>query len=83
MDRENKKRLVCNNPWCKAPFYYDIDKAIEKDGKSVFPKECSKCKSFNSQTSGGITWEDREYEDEPKGGGQEEIRYTETNKYSK
>lgn len=78
MERENKKRLVCNNPWCKAVFYYDIEKAIEKDGKKIFPVECNKCKSFNLQMSGGVTWEDREYDDVVDNS-PHEIKYNVTN----
>lgn len=59
----NKKQLVCNNPWCKGTFFFEIEKAKEVDGKKIFPKVCNKCESFDHQMSGGLTWEDRKYDE--------------------
>ena len=67
---------VCRNPWCKARFIYTeedmvfisenstnvkIDKILD-DIKKVPPTECSKCRSFNDDLSGGVTWTDKKYE---------------------
>ena len=46
-------RTVCRNPWCKATFIYK-----EED----VPKYCPKCKSFDKELSGGVTWVDKTYD---------------------
>ena len=55
---ENK--TICSNPWCKGTFFYTGDE---------IPKECPKCHSFNTQVSGGVHWNTREYT-EPRNDGQ-------------
>lgn len=67
---------VCNNPWCKAHFQYTeadmvplpqpqrqnkIDQVLEEVRK-VAPSECPKCRSFNEELSGGVTWTNKKYE---------------------
>lgn len=47
------KQAICSNPWCKATFYYNSD---------IKPEQCSKCKSFDSELSGGVTWSEKKYE---------------------
>jgi len=72
-------RSVCVNPWCKSHFIYkDID-IKEIDGKKVTPTQCKKCKSFNDELSGGITWEDKEYEGSRDDGMPHQISYKVTN----
>jgi hypothetical protein len=72
-------RSVCRNPWCKTHFiYYDKD-IKDVDGKKVIPSQCSKCKSFNDDLSGGVTWEDKEYEGPRDDGMPHQIRYKITN----
>jgi len=48
---ENKG--ICQSPWCKGTFYYIED---------VAPKYCPKCRSFDGELSGGVTWTDKAYE---------------------
>jgi hypothetical protein len=48
---ENK--AVCQSPWCKGTFIYDGDEV---------PKYCPKCRSFDNELSGGVTWTDKTYE---------------------
>jgi len=50
---ENKR--VCSNPWCKGTFSYSED--VEE-----IPIICPKCKSFETELSGGVTWKDKTYE---------------------
>lgn len=59
---ENKVKLVCSNPWCKAQFTPRPLNIKEVNGKKVYPKTCYKCDSFNDDMSSGVEWEDREYE---------------------
>ena len=49
-------RLVCGSPWCKATFIYQ-----SVEGKND-PEFCPKCKSFDGELSGGVTWVDKKYE---------------------
>lgn len=74
MDDKNKKRIVCANPWCKGTFFFNLEKAKEVNGKKVLPKVCNKCESFDKQLSGGVTWEDKVY-DEVIDNGPHEINY--------
>ena len=55
-------RKVCSNPWCKATFIFTENDFTEFNCKMVEPSVCQKCKSFDSELSGGVTWEDKEYE---------------------
>jgi hypothetical protein len=86
-------KSICKNPWCKATFIYtENDMVIVKDDKrsskidevlnevnKVVPKVCHKCKSFDSELSGGVTWEDREYEGDRVDDKPHQIRYKVTN----
>lgn len=47
------KRAVCQNPWCKATFEFT---------EEAKPIVCPKCKSFDKDLSGGVTWADKKYE---------------------
>jgi len=47
------KKGICKNPWCKATFEYKEDKR---------PDVCPKCKSFDSELSGGVSWNERKYD---------------------
>jgi hypothetical protein len=49
---------ICSNQWCKARFSFSNSDLI--DGQE--PKTCKKCQSFDKELSGGVTWQDREYE---------------------
>lgn len=72
-------RSVCTNPWCKAHFIYkDID-VVEIDGKKVIPTQCKKCISFGTELSGGVSWEDKEYEGSRYDGMAHSITYKVTN----
>jgi hypothetical protein len=55
-------KTVCRNAWCKATFLYTEDDCKEVDGVKVGPNICTKCKSFDAEMSGGVTWEDKVYE---------------------
>ena len=46
------KRDVCSNKWCRATYEFEGEDA---------PGFCQKCNSFNNQLSGGVTWQDRNY----------------------
>ena len=52
---EETLKTVCNNPWCKATFTY-------KDDEKIIPTVCPKCKSFDTELSGGVEWKDKKYE---------------------
>lgn len=69
---------VCKNPWCKAQFYYTEMDMIEVEGQILEPKNCKKCKSFETELSGGIEWVDKQYEG-PRYDGPHEIKYKVTN----
>lgn len=72
-------KAVCSNPWCKATFSYkEEDIVIDKDSKKKPPKVCNKCKSFNNELSGGVSWEEKKYEGDPWSGAQK-IKYNITN----
>ena len=49
-------RLICNSPWCKATFVVNVEEEQE------LPKDCPKCRSFDNELSGGVTWTDKKYE---------------------
>jgi hypothetical protein len=70
---------ICNNPWCKATFSYHEHEMIEVDGVKKAPKVCSKCRSFDSEMSGGVTWSDKEYEGSRFDGTPHQIKYKVTN----
>ncbi len=70
---------VCRSPWCKAHFEYTEKDILMVDENKVFPTTCPKCKSFDSELSGGITWSDKEYEGSRFDGTPHEIKYKVTN----
>lgn len=87
-------RNICKNPWCKAPFFYTekdmlpiknenmrgnkIDYSLHESEKES-PKECPKCKSFNTELSGGVEWKDKTYEGPRFDGMPHQIKYKVTN----
>jgi hypothetical protein len=89
------ERLIktCENPWCKAHFYYTEADMIEvkSDSRSfkidnvldevqkVAPRECPKCRSFATELSGGVEWKDKEYEGSRFDGMPHQIKYKVTN----
>lgn len=74
-------RSICKSPWCKAIFIYTEQDMITVKGsdEKLKPKYCNKCKSFDSDLSGGITWEDREYEGDRIDNKPHHIKYNVTN----
>jgi hypothetical protein len=70
---------ICKSPWCKASFPFSEEDRVEVDGILTDPKECPKCKSFNTEMSGGVTWTDKEYEGSRFDGMPHQIRYKVTN----
>ena len=71
---------VCKNPWCKSHFTYKEHERLEQeDGQMIPPNECSKCRSFNNELSGGVTWSDKEYEGSRFDGMPHQIKYKITN----
>lgn len=75
---EEYKR-VCSNPWCKGHFVYTDNDIKEIDGVKVHPKQCKKCSSFDTELSGGVKWEDKEYEGSRYDGLPHSISYKITN----
>ena len=67
---------VCKNPWCKGTFVYKesdmvpVEQNIKKSNfvnnseevEKVAPSICPKCKSLETEMSGGVEWKDKEYE---------------------
>ena len=72
-------RSVCCNPWCKAQFSYTERDYIKVDGELREPKTCRKCKSFDTELSGGVEWTDKTYEGPRVDNQPHEIRYKVTN----
>jgi hypothetical protein len=48
-----EKKAICQSPWCRGTFIYMEEEA---------PKYCPKCRSFDGELSGGVTWVDKTYE---------------------
>jgi hypothetical protein len=80
---------ICKNPWCKAIFRYTEDDMIEvKPEKTISnlpslnkpikiaPDICPKCKSFDTELSGGVEWKDIDYEGDRIDGSAQEISYS-------
>ncbi len=44
---------ICSMPWCKGSFKYLGEER---------PEQCPKCRSFDNELSGGVTWTDKKYE---------------------
>lgn len=71
----NELRAVCRNPWCKATFFYTEKDMLNEEA----PKQCNKCRSFESELSGGIEWKDQNYEGSRFDNRPHEIKYKVTN----
>ena len=50
---EEIKTTLCSMPWCRVRFGYIGDD---------IPLECPKCRSFDKELSGGVTWTDKKYD---------------------
>lgn len=86
-------KALCKNPWCKATFFYkesdmivviDDSRTSKIDGilnevQKTAPRQCNKCKSFNSELSGGVDWKDKEYEGSRFDGSPHQFSYKVTN----
>ncbi len=87
-------KTVCRNPWCKAPFFYKesdmvylksdnrtskIDSVLNEEVEKVPPTKCPKCKSFETELSGGVDWKDKEYEGSRFDGMPHQLKYKVTN----
>jgi hypothetical protein len=84
-------KSICKNPWCKATFVYrkedmipvdtnyKISKNETNEVEMIPPLHCYKCKSFDSELSGGIEWKDKEYEGSRFDGMPHQVRYKVTN----
>jgi hypothetical protein len=86
-------KSVCKNPWCKATFFYteedmivvsDNSRSSKIDGvlgevQKNPPSQCNKCRSFNSELSGGVEWSDKEYEGSRFDGMPHQMKYKVTN----
>lgn len=71
-------KAVCKNPWCKGTFTIN-ESDIKMDGdKKIYPTVCKKCKSFDTELSGGVEWKDKEYEGD-LWDGPHQIKYKVTN----
>jgi len=90
---EQELKTVCKNPWCKSTFLYkDSDMIpIETDKRMsnldnvlgeipmMPPPVCPKCKSFDTELSGGVNWKTKDYEGPRFDGVPHEFRYKVTN----
>lgn len=77
-----KFSTVCRNSWCKATFFYTEVDLIEDEINPEIKREpsfCFKCKSFSNELSGGVEWEERQYEDDPYTSSSFPIKYRVTN----
>jgi hypothetical protein len=88
-----KMTTVCKSPWCKATFFYTeddmvllnpnsrtskIDNLLDETEK-IPPRVCPKCKSFDTELSGGVNWSDKEYEGSRFDGTPHQLKYKVTN----
>jgi len=86
-------KAVCNSPWCKATFFYKeedmilpnsnsrtskIDNVLNENEK-IPPRVCPKCKSFDTELSGGVSWVDKEYEGSRFDSSPHQFKYKVTN----
>jgi hypothetical protein len=78
-----KKKTICKNPWCKGTFFYsENDMIVSNVGNEVqksAPTQCNKCKSFDTELSGGVEWVDKEYEGDRFDGSSHQFKYKVTN----
>jgi hypothetical protein len=88
-------RTLCKNPWCKATFFYTEQDVIiikpdnrkskinqvldEQEIEKIAPSVCNKCKSFDTELSGGVSWVDKEYEGSRFDGTPHQLKYKVTN----
>lgn len=70
---------VCKSPWCKAHFEYFESEIKIIDGNGIVPATCPKCRSFDTELSGGVTWTDKEYEGSRFDNTPHQIKYKVTN----
>lgn len=70
---------ICSNPWCKATFDFSEEERKGADGVERDPAQCPKCRSFDSELSGGVTWNTKEYEGSRFDGMPHQIKYRVTN----
>jgi len=70
---------ICQNPWCKATFVYIESEMLEVEGEKIPPKSCAKCRSFENELSGGVEWNDRNYEGQRYDNKPHQIKYKVTN----
>ena len=61
-------KSICKNAWCRATYSFEGE---------IPPGECSKCKSFHSEMSAGITWKDKIYSEPRNDGKAHETKFTE------
>ena len=61
-------KSICKNAWCRATYSFEGD---------VPPGECSKCKSFHGELSGGVSWKDKTYTESRNDGKAHETRFFE------
>ena len=80
-----KMKTVCRSPWCKGTFFYTENDMIIIEGnkneevQKSPPSTCPKCKSFNTELSGGVEWKDKEYEGSRFDGMPHQMKYKVTN----
>lgn len=74
-----KLTAICKSPWCKVHFEYEESDVLVSGDLRTIPSTCPKCKSFDSELSGGVTWVDKEYEGSRFDGVPHQIRYKVTN----
>lgn len=89
-----QKTSVCKNAWCKATFFYTEEdmtvvkienvrgsktESILDESQKEPPKFCKKCKSFDKELSGGVSWSQKEYEGSRLDGMPHQIKYKVTN----
>jgi hypothetical protein len=52
---------------------------LEVEGEKIPPKSCAKCRSFENELSGGVEWNDRNYEGQRYDNKPHQIKYKVTN----
>jgi hypothetical protein len=73
-------KTVCRSPWCKATFFYkESDMITVGETEKLPPSICPKCKSFDTELSGGVEWKDKEYEGSRFDGMPHQLKYKVTN----
>jgi Zn finger protein HypA/HybF involved in hydrogenase expression len=88
----SEMKAICKNPWCKGTFFYkEEDMTVIVEGKKhnfdktppvekkIAPSVCPKCKSFDTELSGGVEWKTKEYEGSRFDGIPHQVRYKVTN----